>query len=78
MKIQSLLGTACLLFTPLALADDHASGEAEWAMGNPVEIYGCSFKEGVDGYKQSVKHAAFVNAWAEKHDAFQNLSLIHI
>ena len=72
MKIPSLIGAACIIAAPLALADNHASGDPEWSMGNPVEIYGCSFKDGVNGYEMSVKHAALVNAWGEEHDAFQN------
>ena len=44
MKIPSLVGVACIVAAPLALADNHASGNPEWSMGNPVEIYGCSFK----------------------------------
>ena len=72
MNTQSLIAAAFIAASPLAFADNHASDELEWSMGSPVEIYGCSFKEGVDGYKQSIKHAAAVNAWAEEHDAFQN------
>ena len=56
MKIPSLIGAACIIAAPLALADNHASGDPEWSMGNPVEIYGCSFKDGVNGYEMSVKH----------------------
>ena len=72
MKIPSLVGAAYIIAAPLALADNHASGNPEWSMGNPVEIYGCSFKDGVNGYEMSMKHAALVNAWGEEHDAFQN------
>ena len=58
MNTQSLIAAAFIAASPLAFADNHASDELEWSMGSPVEIYGCSFKEGVDGYKQSINHAA--------------------
>ena len=48
MNTQSLIAAAFIAASPLAFADNHASDELEWSMGNPVEIYGCSFKEGVD------------------------------
>ena len=70
MKIPSLVGVACIVAAPLALADNHASGNPEWSMGNPVEIYGCSFKDGVNGYEMSMKHAALVNAWGEVSEVF--------
>jgi hypothetical protein len=72
MNFRLLIGVAGIAATSVALADNHAANEPEWSMGNPVEIYGCSFKDGINGYQQSIKHAALVNAWAEEHDAFQN------
>ena len=72
LNFRLLIGAAGIAAASLTLADNHAASEPEWSMGNPVEIYGCSFKDGIDGYQQSIKHAALVNAWAEEHDAFQN------
>ena len=70
MKIPILIGMACLVAAPLALADNHATGNLNgpWVTG---PIYGCSFKD-VNGYEMSEKHAALVNAWGEEHGAFQN------
>ena len=53
MKISTLINLACIIATPLALADDHGSSSLEWGVGAPLEIYNCSFKEGVNGYEQS-------------------------
>ena len=64
MKIQTLLCVTGLAFTTASVADNHGADAPQWGMGNPVEIYGCQFKDGVDGYKQAVKHAALVNEWA--------------
>ena len=72
MNFRLLIGAAGIAVASFTLADNHAANEPEWSMGSPVEIYGCSFKDGIDGYQQSIKHAALVNAWAEQHDAFQN------
>jgi hypothetical protein len=72
MNFRLLIGVAGIAAASVALADNHPANEPEWSMGSPVEIYGCSFKDGIDGYQQSIKHAALVNAWAEEHDAFQN------
>lgn len=72
MKIQTLICVTGLAFTTASIADNHGADAPQWGMGNPVEIYGCQFKDGVDGYKQAVKHAALVNEWAAEHDAFQN------
>jgi hypothetical protein len=70
MRFQSILGAICVAISSSALADNHASGEPEWSMGSPVEIYGCKFKDGINGYAQSQKFAASWNAWADDHDAF--------
>ena len=72
MKIHLLVFATSLAFTTAAIADNHGADAPQWGVGNPVEIYGCQFKDGVDGYKQAVKHAALVNDWAAEHDAFQN------
>ena len=58
MNFRLLIGVAGIAATSVALADNHAANEPEWSMGNPVEIYGCSFKDGINGYQQSIKHAA--------------------
>jgi hypothetical protein len=65
-----LLGTLVLCHTQ-SIADNHAGTEPTWSMGAPVEIYGCSFKEGVDGYKQSQKFAAGWNEWANENEVFE-------
>ena len=72
MKICAFAGAFSIAFTAASIADNHAPDAPEWGMGNPVEIYGCQFKDGVDGYKQAIKHANLVNDWAEEHGAFQN------
>ena len=58
MKIPSLIGVACISAAPLALADNHSSSSPEWSLGAPLEMYNCSFTEGVNGYEQSQKFAA--------------------
>ena len=72
MKICAFAGAFSIAFTAASIAENHAPDAPEWGMGNPVEIYGCQFKDGVDGYKQAIKHANLVNDWAEEHGAFQN------
>ncbi|MBO74484.1 MAG: hypothetical protein CMD33_04335 [Flavobacteriales bacterium] len=70
MKIPSLIGVACISAAPLALADNHSSSSPEWSLGAPLEMYNCSFTEGVNGYEQSQKFAANWNKWADENDAF--------
>ena len=53
MKISTLISLACIIATPLAIADDHSSSSPEWSTGAPLEMYNCSFTEGVNGYEQS-------------------------
>ena len=72
MKISKLINLACIIATPLALADDHGSSSLEWGVGAPLEIYNCSFKEGVNGYEQSQKFAASWNKWADENGAFES------
>ena len=72
MKISTLLSLACIIATPLAIADDHSSSSPEWSAGAPLEMYNCSFTEGVNGYEQSQKFAATWNKWADENDAFES------
>ena len=72
MKISTLISLACIIATPLAIADDHSSSSPEWSAGAPLEMYNCSFTEGVNGYEQSQKFAAIWNKWADENDAFES------
>ena len=72
MKISTLISLACIIATPLAIADDHSSSSPEWSTGAPLEMYNCSFTEGVNGYEQSQKFAATWNKWADENDAFES------
>ena len=72
MKISTLISLACIIATPLAIADDHSSSSPEWSAGAPLEMYNCSFTEGVNGYEQSQKFAATWNKWADENDAFES------
>mgnify|MGYP001308451197 FL=1 len=72
MKISTLISLACIIATPLAMADDHSSTSPEWSAGAPLEMYNCSFTGGVNGYKQSQKFAATWNKWADENDAFES------
>jgi hypothetical protein len=72
MKISTLISLACIIATPLAIADDHSSSSPEWSAGAPLEMYNCSFTEGVNGYEQSQKFAATWNKWADEYDAFES------
>lgn len=72
MKISTLISLACIIATPLAIADDHSSSSPEWSAGAPLEMYNCSFTEGVNGYEQSQKFAATWNNWADENDAFES------
>ena len=72
MKISTLIALACIIATPLALADNHGSSSPEWGVGAPLEMYNCSFTEGVNGYEQSQKFAATWNEWADENDAFES------
>ena len=72
MKISKLISLACIIATPLAIADDHSSSSPEWSAGAPLEMYNCSFTEGVNGYEQSQKFAATWNKWADENDAFES------
>ena len=47
MNFRLLIGAAGIAVASFTLADNHAASEPEWSMGNPVEIYGCSFKDGI-------------------------------
>ena len=58
MKLKTIFGAFCIAAAPAVLADNHASDNAQWSAGAPLEIYGCSFKDGIDGYEQSEKFAA--------------------
>ena len=69
MKLKNLLGFICIATAPVVLSDNHASDGVQWSMGAPLEMYGCSFKEGIDGYEQSQKFAASWNKWADDNDA---------
>ena len=72
MKISTLISLAFIIATPLAIADDHSSSSPEWSAGAPLEMYNCSFTEGVNGYEQSQKFAATWNKWADENDAFES------
>ena len=72
MKISTLIRLACIIATPLAIADDHSSSSPEWSAGAPLEMYNCSFTEGVNGYEQSQKFAATWNKLADENDAFES------
>ena len=72
MKISTLISLTCVIATPLAIADDHSSSSPEWSAGAPLEMYNCSFTEGVNGYEQSQKFAATWNKWADENDAFES------
>ena len=72
MKISTLISLACIIATPLAIADDHSSSSPEWSAGAPLEMYYCSFTEGVNGYEQSQKFASTWNKWADENDAFES------
>ena len=72
MKISTLISLACIIATPLAIADDHSSSSPEWSAGAPLEMYNCSFTEGVNGYEQSQKFASTWNKWADENDAFES------
>ena len=72
MKISTLISLACIIATPLAIADDHSSISPGWSTGAPRVMYNCSFTEGVNGYEQSQKFAATWNKWADENDAFES------
>ena len=72
MKISTLISLACIIATPLTIADDHSSSSPEWSAGAPLEMYNCSFTEGVNGYEQSQKFASTWNKWADENGAFES------
>ena len=49
MNLKTIFGAFFVIAAPAALADNHASDKAQWSAGAPLEIYGCSFKDGIDG-----------------------------
>ncbi len=71
MKSKLLLLATLVLCHTQSIAENHAGTESTWSMGAPVEIYGCRFREGVDGNKQSQKFAAGWNEWANEKEAFE-------
>ena len=72
MKLKNFFGFICIATAPVVLSDNHASDGVQWSTGAPLEMYGCSFKEGIDGYEQSQKFAASWNKWADDNDAFDS------
>ena len=48
MKIHTLICVFSMAVTTTSFADNHGADAPQWGMGNPVEIYGCQFKAGVD------------------------------
>ena len=70
MRKTPFIAAICLAASTLTFADNHAGDTPQWGAGAPIEIYGCKFKDGVNGYEQSQKFAASWNAWADANDAF--------
>ena len=54
----------------VTFADNHAGDMPQWGAGAPLEIYGCKFKDGINGYEQSQKFAKSWNEWADANEAF--------
>jgi len=70
MNFKLLINASVAITATLAVTASHAEETPTWATGNPVEIYGCNFKDGVNGYEQSQKFAASWNQWADEQGAF--------
>ena len=70
MNFKLLINASVAITATLAGTASHAEETPTWATGNPVEIYGCNFKDGVNGYEQSQKFAASWNQWADEQGAF--------
>ena len=70
INFKTLISASIVLTGSLAVTEMQADDTPTWGQGNPVEIYGCSFTDGVNGYEQSQKFAASWNQWADKQGAF--------
>ncbi len=70
MRNIAFIAAMCMAASTVTFADNHAGDMPQWGAGAPLEIYGCKFKDGVDGYEQSQKFAKSWNEWADANDAF--------